>query len=93
MNSKNKHISDRIKALLQLPEPKTIPIRESLDESATFAELYNAGYYADLIEIESWDQIPKGFEPLDGDDKTKHDRVMEEIHWLREEAKETEWLR
>lgn len=90
MNSKSEHISARIKALLQLPEPMTIPIRESLDESATFADLYNAGYNADLIEIESWDQIPKGFKPLNGDDKAEYDRVMEEIHWLREELDQSD---
>mgnify|MGYP006297585835 CR=1 FL=1 len=86
MNSKNKHISARINALLRLPEPKTIPIRETLDEGATFAELYNAGYNADLIEIESWDQIPEGFEPLNGDDKAEYDRVLEEVYWLRQES-------
>lgn len=88
MNSRSEHISARIKALLQLSEPKTLPIRESLDEGASFADLYNAGYNANHIEIESWDQIPKGFEPLDGDDKAEYDRVLEEIHWLREEAEE-----
>lgn len=91
MNPKNEHISDRIKALLRLPEPKTIPIRESLDENATFADLYNAGYNAKLIEIESWDQIPEGYEPLNGDDKAEYDRVIEEIHWLREEAENSEY--
>lgn len=78
--------STRIKKLLQLPQPRVITIRESLDEDATDAQLYNAGYDAKHTEIESWDQIPEGFEPLHSDDKAEYDRVLEEVYWFNKES-------